>query len=378
MVWASGHTHAIEQTLAAFANAVSDHTLLITQADFESTAATALAAAFAASPIQAEVALDSAGAAKMAIDVVYVDAGSDAFVIRVGTYDMLTSADTLYWRYGSTEVSNTASNAYRSSWLAYLPLIQDFNDRTANGIDGTGSGGVAAGTGGSTPWGAPASTDFTLGTNQYISMGAGLIGGEANVTILAWSNPDSVASVLQHVISSYGSSNDEIAMGHNSGTGLVLANDGGVQVAFGGTYTNGTWKQHAVVYQGGVELRSYINGASVGVDSTIGTTLASTAGDLRIGNNNALDADFEGNIADAQIHLAALTAGWIANEYAQTSTTALHTSGAPTTLSPIDPRLYAPGTRSTYLVDEDAIDRGFFSGDTVGETQAGDLGDHAL
>ena len=121
MAWSSGHTHEATMSVPATGDgALTDYTLLLTEADFNSADRGALADAFAADDVECAEASD--GSAQVAIDVIDVDTGADTFILRVGPVDTsAVSALSLYWRYGSTAVSQTGTVAYDANWAGYWP-----------------------------------------------------------------------------------------------------------------------------------------------------------------------------------------------------------------------------------------------------------------
>lgn len=332
MAWTAGHTHEDTMTLAAFANAESDFTLLLTEADFAVADRGDWADAFAASPIQAECAIDSAGTSKLAIDVLAVDTVADTFVLRVGPMTTSTMADTLYWRLGSTSVSNTATAAYDASWEAYIPLQSDFADRTSNNNDFAQSGGVTAG--GSTGKFGDA-TAFDDASSQYLSLGSGAL-STPPLTVMGWFKSDD--DTRDGAIAGVGDSNNDFATleaRENSGTNdIVLTLDGGPQ-SFGVSTTQwsaNTWHHAAgTAISSGETAQAFLDGGGKGTFGSNTKTFGgwtSTAIAAQTRPGVGFDRFFSGHLQDVQFHSVERSDGWIQNEYDQAATLGQHsTSG---------------------------------------------------
>jgi hypothetical protein len=180
MAWSSGHTHEATMSVPATADgALTDYTLLLTEADFNAADHDALADAFAADDV--ECAEDSAGVSQLAIDVIDVDTTADTFILRVGPVDTsAVSALDLYWRYGSTAVSQTGSAAYDSGWAGYWP-DGGGTDRTGNALDLATNGGVTIG-GGTGKVGSATQYD---GVDDYTESATD-VGGIPTVSMIGW------------------------------------------------------------------------------------------------------------------------------------------------------------------------------------------------
>jgi hypothetical protein len=115
----------------------------------------------------------------------------------------------------------------------------------------------------------------------------------------------------------------------NPGFGVALSTNGANQTAnsyeFGvpneqvGALAFGAWAHVAVVFEPGVRVEAYVNGASIGtVTSGVATSLSNTLAPLWIGQqfSAARQWTFDGNIDEVAIYAAALTDERIAAHYA--------------------------------------------------------------
>lgn len=325
MAFASGHTHEVTMTIgAATFAAATDFTLLLTQSNFNASDHGALADAFAASPIQAEVSVDSGGSVKLSIDVLAVDTGADTFILRVGPYDTIATSDTLYWRYGSTSVSNTATAAYASHWSAFCPFGSTDN---RVGTNGTAQGGLTEGGVSGGPYGSATAFD---GTDDRIDLGD-LSAGEGDYSYILWANvPASASDEYLFSEGDSGSTADYTSLYMTSGEKLrTFDQDRGLFLTSAASI-NGAWTMLSVTYDG-TDGSIYIGGSSVGGPSSVSGSPAQNIATIgALGRSTYIYAQAE--IAGVQVHTAGVDGDWIANEYAQTNATGLFVAGAFTSI----------------------------------------------
>jgi len=214
------------------------------------------------------------------------------------------------------------------------------HDESGNGNDGTlslgASGVTTVGTcsdSASSFWyngrsGKTNSSGSFDGTDDYVDCGYDDIYDFASdFTITAWIKPDSFGD------GNYGRIVDKLGSGTNgysfylnnnpagtpAGTNTLSANIYGTVDTYNSgndnIITTGEWQHVAVSFNDVANYVSfYVNGLAQGGYSYVGT-LSQDAASLRIGDRNALDRSFDGQIDDVRIYNYALTAGQIKNIY---------------------------------------------------------------
>lgn len=209
--------------------------------------------------------------------------------------------------------------AYDDDWQAYLPLAEDFDDRTSNGIDGTAAGGMAAGdsTG---PDGFPsAGLDDT---DDYVTLDSDPVAGEAQCTVIAWTDYDE--RITSGIAGAWNADTDMSALlftaSADHGLFRLDTTTDTVETATGVTaIQDGTPHMAAGTYDGS-NLHLYIDGAQEGTEPAITGTIASSSYGFELGRYNA-DAGTipTGSLCHFSAHSTARSADWIAEEYAQTN-----------------------------------------------------------
>jgi hypothetical protein len=121
----------------------------------------------------------------------------------------------------------------------------------------------------------------------------------------------------------YYDSTAETVDGVGPGLGIAFSPDGNFvasnSVEFKGPITVGEWAHVAAVFEAGVRMELYVNGASIGqVDGVIGGPLYSGEGDMWIGQQftGADEWSFQGNIDEVAIYNRALDDTEIASHFA--------------------------------------------------------------
>lgn len=214
-----------------------------------------------------------------------------------------------------------SDNAYDSSWEGYWPLCEasgTIYDRTSNSRDGTVTGATYGATG-------RIGDGITFdGDADYINFGTGSLGITDDLTAMAWGYSTSDISMTafgRHHADDYGwfiarnTKYDTIEFristtgsDWNGGDG----NDNG--------YPINTWT-HIVGTYDGSNMRAYVNGSAETEDfpASLSGNVNDNSEQLRAGARADDAGEFVGTLNELQLHSAARSAAWIAEEYAQTS-----------------------------------------------------------
>lgn len=214
-----------------------------------------------------------------------------------------------------------SDNAYRSDCEGDWP-DGGGTDRTANGNDGTGSGGITIG-GAAGKIGK--ATDFD-GSNDYVTLGAtGIPEGSSGqkLTVCYWAQFDAVSS--DRLMAAYASASDgwrsrvEIGQswfrtfgGNDGGAGNSLSADGA------------TWYHLVQAWDVGADVETFQNGSSINTAAV--TDLSSVSGGHLIlggqdGDGDGVPEDrfHDGRLSQVQIYSGLMSGDWVAQEYSFTN-----------------------------------------------------------
>lgn len=219
-----------------------------------------------------------------------------------------------------------SDNAYDANWEGYWP-DGGGTDRTSNGIDTSGSGGVSIG-------GTSGQLDLATtydGSDDYSNVSQSAVTDEP-CTQMAWIKPALGKSpgtqyVLAAMSTSY-SASTTISANHLS-TG-IRSSDGGstwdycaeveTGVAAGGTPAT-AWHHIAGLFTANDDRECLVDSSSVGTNTTsrgvggidqlvIGAALTASGAD---------DTFFDGDICEVQLHSVVRGSDWIQHEYSQSN-----------------------------------------------------------
>jgi hypothetical protein len=211
-------------------------------------------------------------------------------------------------------------NAYDDKWGAYLPLQDNFLDRTANNNEGTATVTLVAGDatgqiGSATEFAAASTETITISDDTSLDAATALtvmawVKGSANL----WNGVMSRMSGGQVYVDlrERGSSTDMSINADTSASAEVESR--------GGDFTAGsTWHHYAGIAHTADGTELYEDGTSVDSDAGL-PELGTGAGDLVIGKDAKVgNAYWNGPLQEIQYHTTERSAEWIAYEYALTS-----------------------------------------------------------
>lgn len=214
-----------------------------------------------------------------------------------------------------------SDNAYDEYWEGYWPLVSDFNDRTANGNDGTGYGGITAG--GATGQLGDA-TEFD-GTNDYVDIGP--VVTSVPVTFMAWGRLDDVETDANAAISvsDKDTSDDRYILYFNrfdeehryvssfcvDNGEFIFAENTNV------TLNNNTWYFGAGTIDG-TDVNVYVDDTSVVTESTAHSIQDIDAGRIGSRSDSLGGALANGRLQHIHAHSTDRAGGWIGLEHEQT------------------------------------------------------------
>ena len=217
-----------------------------------------------------------------------------------------------------------SDNAYDDDWKCYLPLAEDFADRTSNGNNGTASGTITAGDSAG-PDGLPAA-GFS-GSGDYLTLDSDPIAGEAECTVIAWARLITEGTSYG-VMGAFGGNADMSALLFKTGADnynwFRIDTDSDTYAdAYAGAddYEDNAWHMPVGRYDG-TNVETYWDGAGPrGVTDTIsGNVAASATKNFEIGRYAANNSTcWVGAMAHVSAHSTARSADWIEHEYEQTS-----------------------------------------------------------
>lgn len=261
------------------------------------------------------VTTDEAGTALLTVDVIAYNAGGTA-VLRVGPVSLSSvSANTLYvWFGNAAATAQTGSGAYDADWAAYWP-DGGGTDHTANGRDGTPSGGLTIG--GATGQ-VGEGTEFD-GSDDLITYGdASWLDGIAVLTLGVWVNLNSTAA---DILSDWQAGGNGHILYRVNGSNLqcYLNIPGQTGGNLGVTVTTGV--QHLAMVYDGSTITGYRNGvAGSSPVSASGSLVSEADNDLQSGRSPHGTGSFiDGVVDEPFIHTAARSPAWITTEYNATN-----------------------------------------------------------
>ena len=260
------------------------------------------------------------GTTELATDWINIDSTAKTGWVRVKWSGTLASSGTQIIRIFPPNTANDlysasdtygSDNAYDSSWEAYLPLQSDFLDRTSNGNDGTGAGGISAGDstghfGNATEFDGSADT-ISLPNNSSTQI-------TGDMTLTMWVNLD--VTTKQAII--------EKAWSHEYFFFINAARLQYTDSEFPGdellsgvaSISTGSWLMLSCVRVSG-RVEGFIDGSA-----QLNTTAAGTrgvSGDLPyIGSEDGAFNFLNGLAQDCQLHSTARSDGWMSEEFDQT------------------------------------------------------------
>jgi hypothetical protein len=240
----------------------------------------------------------------------------------------------------STNASVSASdtygsdNAYDANWLGYYPSGGGA-DRTSNGNDGTGAGGVTAGDSS----GIVGSATSYDGTDDRTELPVGIFDSASAGTICAWFNTDD-ASTAQSIYTG-GDFRNRLYLNLNS-SGYLYARVGDeTEWTTGTPVSTSTWYHGSLYWSSGSQSLS-IDAASPSSQSYSGSwgNIEAEAIGAYEDRGGVANTIFDGLISEVHLHSVSRGADWISHEYDQTNDNATfwgtwswETGGGGTTLS---------------------------------------------
>jgi hypothetical protein len=208
-----------------------------------------------------------------------------------------------------------SDNAYNSDMLAYYP-DGGGTDRTSNGLDLTGAGGVDFG--GATGK-VGAATDYDGSGDEASTTASAILNLPAthDFALVFWANPDEVSSTAESIgwdgsDDLYLYVNDDVL---GTGGARVFWRDiGGSVISENGTDQTGNWGQYAFVSRAADDHEMYHNTASAGTSSGTGTTGPFSSFGVSPGSPS-----YNGQMDELMLLSAAPSSAWLSHEYDQTN-----------------------------------------------------------
>lgn len=285
------------------------------------------------------------GPTELAVDWIDYNHGAQTGWARVLWSSNLTTGDTQKVRIYpplSTNSSYSASdtygsdNAYDSSWYIYWTMDESPDgspaavDRTANGLDGTNAGGMNSGD--AIAGKIANAVDFDGSTNDWIWINTIASGNPSDfpMTFMAWMRPESLTNAECRI--SFGNSAET-----NELIGIRTSSSGTAEL-YNYTYSGGSdgnanyngllgttsldlvnWWHVAGVFETRTNRRVYTNGSDEQSD-TDDDAFPSAMDRFGVGAFvDSTPSSEPGQLDEVQVHLAARSAAWIAEEYAQSN-----------------------------------------------------------
>lgn len=306
--------------------ALTDFTLLV---DLSTMPASWWAEVDTTDPTKGRAAIDSSEV-ELACDWIDFDDTGETGWLRVKWTGTLATSGTQTIRIYPPVAANASVSAgdtygryaaYDSSWTGYWPM-HDGNDRTASGNNLTATGvslGNATLIGGA--------TDFELSSSHYCTHGNDS-GGATAITMMSWFNAETITGTganSQDIYSeNYDANSFKLRQYIDGSKYCAQWRDGTPGTT--ATLTGGTTLSTGVAYHGAAVFdsaadshASYLNGSLDGTSTTVVGALTVSHGGSFLGAQRAILRFFDGIIDEVQIHAAARSAEWIAQEYLQTN-----------------------------------------------------------
>lgn len=182
------------------------------------------------------------------------------------------------------------------------------------------------------------------GAGDYVTVGTGPLRGATTYTISVWARVTAVPGADVQFVSRYGSGQYAFYVGLQGGSGVVIATtyscvgNNATSVSGATNLADGVWHQIVHVFVDTVRHEVFVDGVSVGVDTTFAETYCSTSTQETRFGGSPEGGTMTGSLDDVQLFHRALTTQDIAAHYREGRT------GYPTTL--LAPPLVtgAPGT----------------------------------
>lgn len=210
---------------------------------------------------------DKAGLNEIASKKVYWSSVNKlfAFDIKFPNVGSLVK-NTIYMQVG-TRPSGYDENPYSASKTLVMPMIEDFNDLTTNGNNGTAGGGLISGsvTG---PDGYLPATAFN-GSTQGIAIGSGLTFFPSNddATWELWFYDDAT-QVNPEVLVETGGTTLSLILHLENGNLYGVFNESNIAYYAGSSYSTEQWNYAVVAREDSGPLHLYLNGVEVATNSS--------------------------------------------------------------------------------------------------------------
>ena len=262
---------------------------------------------------------DSGGTVPIAADLYYWSDGDSEFAAKVAAGSLSASTGgTIYLHVGG-KPGGYDTDPYLAASLGRLPLASDFNDRTTNNLDGTGNGGIVAGSASTGPSGTIPATNFNHLDSEYISFGSNPLNAVSAYTVRGWFKLTSDTGGTLVIIGARDSSTDGVSI--QLGANLIKGRHNSAD-ADGTTTTNIAlgWAHFAFTWDGST-TRIYVNGSEE--DTAAVSTALSMTTNLAIGRAAYVaSAYFRGDMANIGIDSSAASAAEINLDYLLEGSTA--------------------------------------------------------
>ena len=298
---------------------------------------------------------DSAGLNDIASKAIYESGSVIAFDVAVPS--MSASSDTTIYLHIGSVPGGYSNDPYPASAEGIYPLAEDFDDDSSSGNDGSGNGGIAAGslTG---PDGSVPATDFD-GIGDYIALSSlAATASTSSWTFALWADPDTYdTSYAFRVVGD----NSKAIQANKDTSGGVQFIDGkhGVTLSeLGGDRSGDGWYHIAVSYDA-TDFRLYING--VEEDSESAAPVAATYGNVTLSN---VSDHYDGGLSGFSAYSSTRSAAEIKLDYLLQGPNA-STYWTVTSVSPLpDPTFELRSDRDVVLSGSDVTSWGNASGGT--------------
>jgi hypothetical protein len=264
---------------------------------------------------------------ELATDWIAFDNGAKTGWLRVKWTGTLAASGSQVLRIypPNTANSSNAANAtygqyaaYDAYWQSYTPLDGSYADRTSNGRTWTETGTPDSTTGkvGGGYTFAPASTEYLSG---------GSIIGTTPVTFMGWFNTAVTTGVQTIACVQKGTTNQDMIRLILYQTKVQIqtqASAVGSLALSSTTYSTGVWQHAAGVSEAADSRIAYLNGGNAGSNNTSRNLTGADQAYIGRVRDATYPEYMNGTLDDVQLHSAARSADWIAEEYAQTNANA--------------------------------------------------------
>lgn len=283
----------------------------------------------------------SDGLTKLNHEIESYDAGSGSLVAWVKVPSLSYNVDTtLYMYYDNSGAA--AQETVTSTWKSSFKMVQHLHespanavadghqDSSSNDVDGTAQGFNGTATSTTNTAGKLDGANFFDGLNDYVELGNGDLGATSSFTISAWIYPTAFPVSELPII------NNTAGPGYR-GWALMALSTGKLEVRLSndcsttitresaGTFSTNAWAHVVGVYDASTQsLSTYINGTLTNgtLSGTVPASICANGVKPTIGTRQSNNRFFTGKIDEVRFLYEALSADWIATEYANQNTPA--------------------------------------------------------